>query len=70
MVIHRYLHKVSRPVHKLYVHCPHIEHGGFVALAGSEVFHLGQLIFAINCVLLVAGALAVLYESFHIGELS
>ena len=62
----QYIHKITKPVHKVYTKCPHIEHAGFVALAGSEVFHLGQLIFAINCVLLAAGFAAVSYETFHI----
>ena len=54
-----YIRKVTKPIHKLYLKCPHIEHTEFVALAGSEVFHLGQVVFAINCVLLVAGFAAV-----------
>ncbi len=63
--MHTYIRKVTKPIHRLYIKCPHIEHGGFVALAGSEVFHLNQAIFAINAVLLFSGFLAVMYESFH-----
>jgi hypothetical protein len=57
---------VTKPIHALYVRSPHLEHGGFVALAASEVFHLGPLIFAINVVLLVAGSAAIAYETFHL----
>lgn len=63
-----YIRKVTKPIHKLYLKCPHIEHTGFVALTGSEVFRLGQAVFAINCILLVAGFAAVSYETFHLFE--
>lgn len=57
---------VTKPIHALYVRSPHLEHGGFVALAASEVFHLGPLIFTINVILMIAGAAAIAYETFHI----
>lgn len=60
------IRRITKPIHSLYKKTPHVEHGGFVALAGSEVFHLGPLVFYINVILLVSGALAVMYESFHI----
>jgi hypothetical protein len=57
---------ITKPIYALYRRSPHFEHAGFVALAASEVFHLGPLIFAINVVLLVAGSAAIAYETFHL----
>lgn len=58
-----HIRKVTKPIHRLYIKTPHVEHGGFVALAASEVFHLGPLIFYVNIILLVSGTR---YESLHI----
>lgn len=64
----KHIRKVTKPIHSVYKNSPHIEHIGFVALAGTEVFHLGQLIFFVNVALLSFGALAVLLETFHFYE--
>jgi hypothetical protein len=57
---------ITKPLHSLYVKSPHLEHGGFVALAASEVFHLGPVFFTINVFLLIVGAMAIAYETFHL----
>ena len=62
--------RVTRPVYAIYHHTPHIEHIGFVALATTEVFHLGAVIFYVNLVLMVSGAMAVAYESFGVLRIS
>lgn len=66
MLVHKALHKVTRPVTVVYHKTPHVEHTGFVSLAACEVWHLHYLIFYVNVVLLVSGVLAVLYETFHL----
>lgn len=32
----QYIRKITKPVHRVYTKCPHIEHAGFVALAERE----------------------------------
>lgn len=57
---------VTKPIHAFYVRTPHIEHGGFVMLAASEVFHLASWVLYVNIVLMISGAGAIAYETFHL----
>jgi hypothetical protein len=61
---------ITGPIYAIYHRTPHIEHIGFVALATGEVFHMGAMIFYINLVLMVSGAMAVAYESFGVLRIS
>ena len=60
------IRKVTKPIHKVYTKTPHIEHVGFVVLAATEVFHLGQILLIVNIVLLISGIGAVSYETLNI----
>ena len=64
----RPLRVVTKPVYTIYKKSPHIEHIGFVSLAGGELFHAGAWLLVTNVVLLVAGGMAVALESFHLFE--
>lgn len=56
------IRKITKPIHKIYTKTPHIEHVGFVVLAATEVFHLGQILLIVNIILMVSGICAVSYE--------
>mgnify|MGYP000157927839 CR=1 FL=1 len=60
------IRKVTKPIHKVYTKTPHIEHVGFIVLAATEVFHLGQILLIVNIVLLISGIGAVSYETLNI----
>lgn len=60
------IRKVTKPIHKVYKKTPHIEHIGFVVLAATEVFHLGQILLIVNIILMISGIGAVSYETLNI----